>query len=139
MIDHKNIVAAKTDEELVGLVLQNQDDFLYIMERYQEKLSRYIYRISGLVKEDTEDALQEIFLKVYQNLNDFDTSLKFSSWIYRIAHNHIISNHRKVKARPATVSYDDDPALMSRLFAETNILKEINLGSGINQCVNKSL
>jgi len=70
MIDHKKI-EEKTDEELIPLILKNEDSFLYIMQRYQEKLLRYIQRISGLPKEDTEDLMQDVFLKVYQNLNDF--------------------------------------------------------------------
>ena len=64
-------------------------------------------RISGLRKEDAEDILQDVFLKVYQNLNDFDSDLKFSSWIYRIAHNQTISNHRKLKSRPQEISIDE--------------------------------
>lgn len=115
----------KKDEELVPLILQNQDLFLYIVRRYEEKLKRYISRISGLNKEDVEDLLQEVFIKVYQNLNDFDTSLKFSSWIYRIAHNETISNYRKLKSRPVGISYDDDPALANQLASKTNFVKEI--------------
>ncbi len=100
------------DEDLVLSVLKNRDCFLYIVERYQEKLFRYIRRISALSEEDIEDLLQEIFIKVYKNLNDFDTSLKFSSWIYRIAHNEVISNFRKIKARPQKV-WDDENLLLN--------------------------
>ena len=35
--------------------------------------------------------LQDAFIKFYKNLNDFDPDLKFSSWIYRIAHNETIT------------------------------------------------
>lgn len=115
----------KSDEELVPLILKNQDDFAFIINRYQEKLMRYIRRISGLEKEDAEDLLQDIFIKVYQNLNGFNTSLRFSSWIYRIAHNQVISNHRKLKARPQTVSYDDEPMLANKAIAK-DFLKEID-------------
>lgn len=115
----------KKDEEIVPLILQNQDLFLYIVRRYEDKLARYITRISGLGKEDVEDLLQEVFIKVYQNLNDFDTSLKFSSWIYRIAHNETISNYRKIKSRPVGVSYDDDPALANQLASKADFVKEI--------------
>ena len=120
-----DIIEHKKDEELVPLILQNQDYFLYIVRRYEEKLARYITRISGLSKEDVEDLLQEVFIKVYQNLNDFDISLKFSSWIYRIAHNETISNYRKLKSRPVGVSYDDDPALANQLASKTDFVKEI--------------
>ena len=115
----------KKDEEIVPLILKNQDDFVYIVRRYEEKLSRYITRISGLDKEDVEDLLQDVFIKVYQNLNDFDTSLKVSSWIYRIAHNEVISNYRKLKARPISISYDDDPILINKIASNENFIKEI--------------
>jgi RNA polymerase sigma-70 factor (ECF subfamily) len=52
--------------------------------------------------------LQEVFIKVYRNLNDFDQSLKFSSWIYRIAHNEVISHYRKMKSRPKLITTDND-------------------------------
>ena len=47
-----------TDEELVPLILQNQENFLYLVRRYEDKLTRYIRRIAGLDKEDIEDLLQ---------------------------------------------------------------------------------
>jgi len=50
--------------------------------------------------DDQLDVLQEIFIKAYRNLNSFDRSLSFSSWIYRIAHNEAISFYRKKNVRP---------------------------------------
>ena len=50
--------------------------------------------------EDREDTLQDIFIKIYKNLNGFDTNLSFSSWVYRIAHNEAISAYRKKNVRP---------------------------------------
>lgn len=41
-------------------------------------------------QEDAEVLLQEVFIKAYCNLRNFDTLLKFSSWIYRIAHNQVV-------------------------------------------------
>ena len=66
----------KSDEELAKLTLQNPDWYGGLVKRYEHKLTRYIFRISGLAREDIEDLLQEIFLTVYRNLNDFDQSLK---------------------------------------------------------------
>lgn len=101
----------KTDEELVRLALENQACFAYIVERYQKKLLSYILRISGFSREDAEDVLQEVFIKIYVNLNSFDDNLKFSSWIYRITHNEVINNYRKKKARPQSVMDLDDEFL----------------------------
>lgn len=116
----------KTDEELVKLVLENQDYFLCLMLRYREKLMRYVIRISGVRYEDAEDILQDIFIKVYKNLYDFDTGLKFSSWIYRIAHNHTISNYRKAKARGDLTSIDLDNEGVKELASELNVEKNID-------------
>jgi RNA polymerase sigma factor (sigma-70 family) len=55
------------------------------------------------VGDDEDDLIQDIFIKAYVNIQSFDTGLKFSSWIYRIAHNEAVSWIRKKKVRPETV------------------------------------
>lgn len=100
-----------SDNELVHLSLQNQDDFVYLIRRYEQKLLHYIMRLSGLKLEDAEDVLQEVFVKIYYNLNGFDTGLKFSSWAYRIAHNETMSELRKRKSR--LISYYEEADLVN--------------------------
>lgn len=114
-----------SDEELVVLTLKNPDAYGFIIERYEEKLSRYILRISGGSKEDVEDTLQDVFISAYKNLNDFDQDLKFSSWIYRIAHNKVISHFRKVTARPKTVTYEGDGQLLNILASNEDLAREL--------------
>ena len=116
----------KNDKELVQLSLQNQDYFLCLMKKYEAPLTRYIRRISNLDQETIQDVLQEVFIKVYQNLNDFEQSLKFSSWIYRITHNQLMSHYRKVKARPQTIILEDDSKILDNLISNIDIEKEIN-------------
>ncbi|MBW1848856.1 MAG: RNA polymerase sigma factor [Deltaproteobacteria bacterium] len=97
----------KSDEELVQLSIVDVDAFYFLIKRYEPKIVRYISRMSGSKQDIAEDILQEIFIKVYRNLNSFNPKLKFSSWVYRIAHNEIINQYYKDKARTATVSLDD--------------------------------
>ena len=97
----------KTDEQIVVLTLKNQDYYLCLMKRYEAKLLNYILKISNISREDAEDILQEVFVKAYQNLNDFDLNFIFSNWIYTIAHNTTISAFRKKKVGLQTVSWDD--------------------------------
>jgi len=125
MIDNGNC-QNKTDNELVKLSFQDTDYFGCLMQRYEAKLGRYIYRISGGSKEDIEDLLQEIFLAVYRNLNDFDPKLKFSSWIYRIAHNHVISHYRKVKARAQIIDGEKGEIFLLRIKDEKDLSEAIN-------------
>lgn len=98
----------KTDEELVSLTLGNPDYFVCLMKNYEAALLRFIHRISGVRHEDAEDMLQEVYIKVYKNLRDFDIELKFSSWIYRITRNHVISESRKRKLRAEQILSEDE-------------------------------
>ena len=84
-----------SDEKLVALTLKNNKYYFCLMNRYEAKLLRYIHRISNLPYYDADDILQEAFINTYQNLNDFDKNLKFSSWIYRIVHNLTINFLKK--------------------------------------------
>ena len=104
-----------TDEELIRHTLQNQVYFGQVIERYQQKLLRYIMKISNLRMEEAEDTLQDIFIKVYQNLNGFDSSLRFSSWIYRITHNEVISRYRKYQRRPEGHTWDVEEYVWNNL------------------------
>jgi len=117
----------KTDEQIVVLTLKNQDYYLCLMKRYEIKLLNYILKISNISREDAEDILQEVFVKAYQNLNDFDLNFKFSNWIYSIAHNTTISVFRKKNVRPQTVSWEDkdlDNILKSTLDVEDASLQK---------------
>lgn len=128
----------KTDEELVGLILEDQEFFLCLMKRYEGKLKAYINRISNVSREEAEDLLQEVFIKVYKNLNDFDLDLKFSSWIYRIAHNQVISNFRKIKTHPQLI-WDNDGVILKNIKDDFDIRGEIDnnfLAENINTILN---
>ncbi|MDQ5952167.1 MAG: hypothetical protein QG626_294 [Patescibacteria group bacterium] len=107
------------DEELVAQVLLNKDKFRDLVERYQHKLMRYIFRIGG--KDASEDLLQEVFINAYQNLAGFDQSLSFSSWIYRIAHNVVISHFRKQKVRPEGNLHIDSEDVLAKLYGDDDV------------------
>ena len=112
-----------SDQELVKLSLESPYNFAHLMERYQAKLERYLRKISNLSQESIEDLLQEIFIKVYKNLNNYDNDLSFSSWIYRISHNHMIDHIRKEKKK-LNISLDkNDLALF--LPSKENINKSL--------------
>ena len=93
------------DEALVPLI-QNKDQELYIhlVKRYQQRLIRYA-RYLGASDDQAEDIVQESFIKSFINLNSFKTDKKFSSWIYRIVHNHTINFLKKEqKSQHTTLS-----------------------------------
>lgn len=126
MID-PSIAEKSSDEALISLTLKDQDYFVEIIRRYQGKLFSYIIRISGVSAEDAEDVLQDIFLKIYLNLNDFDTNQKFSSWAYAIAHNQVISQYRKRQARPEGHAVNLEDSAAKNLMIDFDLLKDLDL------------
>jgi RNA polymerase sigma-70 factor, ECF subfamily len=114
----------KSDAELIELAKVDPESFGLLMKRYQMPLFHYIRRITQLPKEDIEDLLQEVFIKIYQKLNEYNEFLKFSSWAYRITHNHIIDYFRKTNARPKTNSLEEFE-LAKLLRSGSNLEKEL--------------
>ena len=90
-------LAEKTEQEIITLVLAGQkEQYKELVKRHQDKIYRYVtYLISNA--ELAKDATQAAFIKAYINLNGYDQQQKFSSWLYRIAHNEAISLVRKEK------------------------------------------
>jgi len=123
---HPKECADKNDIELIKLTLKNKDFFACLVKKYEQPLLRYIQRISSFNLETAEDILQEAFIKVYQNLNDFDPNLKFSSWLYRIVHNQTISYYRRLKNQPQGIYQTDDSEELNQLVSQINIEREMN-------------
>jgi RNA polymerase sigma-70 factor (ECF subfamily) len=97
---------AVTDTELVATAVNGSEGgFEELVRRYQRPISAYVYRMVG----DYEVALdltQEIFMKVYGSLSRYRSEFKFSTWIYKIAHNAAIDHLRRNAAREASLMKD---------------------------------
>jgi RNA polymerase sigma-70 factor (ECF subfamily) len=103
-----------SDEEIAVLVrTKNQEIYRELVERYQDKIIRYSAYIVGN-KEHARDIAQEAFLKAFMNLWGFNQNLKFSSWLYRIAHNEAINYIKKHKKE-----FPTDPETMGKMDIES--------------------
>lgn len=114
----------QSDSELVAKTLADPSAYAAIVEKYEKPLKRYIYRLGCYASEDAEDILQGAFVKAYLNLNDFDSDLKFSSWIYRIVHNETISFFRRENKRPKAVKTEEELFLIENFASELDSSKE---------------
>ncbi len=123
----------KTDQELVSDAKKNKDDFAEIIRRYQSPLRRYVVRLGCRDSHEVDDVLQDIFIKVYVNLNEYDYDLKFSSWVYRITHNETISFFRKNNVRPMPVATEEELRLFENIADETDFTQSLDakINSGI--------
>ncbi len=94
-----NRVAALADGDLVRRAIRGRDDgFEELVRRDQRPIVSYVYRMTG----DYEAALdltQDVFIKVYGSLARYRPEYKFSTWIYRIAHNTAIDHLRRQSTR----------------------------------------
>jgi len=73
---------------------------------YANRVSSIIYYILGETPSEAEDLAQEVFIKVYRNLNSFREMSKFSTWLYRITVNTVWDYLRKQKRRK-TISLEE--------------------------------
>lgn len=96
-----------SDETLVSNTLGGDIQcFEKIIDRYSKPIYNYLLRIMYFHVQDAEDALSETMFKAYSNLNRFNQGLKFSSWLYRIAHNQAVDIFKKKKHK--LVPIDDN-------------------------------
>lgn len=99
---------AETDRDLVARAAEGADaSFEELVRRYQRPISAYVYRMVG----DYEAALdltQEIFIKIYGSLERYRPEFKFSTWIYKIAHNSAVDHLRRSNTREQSIVSGSD-------------------------------
>ena len=93
-----------TDEELVSAHLQGRPGaFHRLYDRYRDRLIHFITRKTG-DPDRAQDLVQEAFIRVTRHLHRFDTSKKFSTWIYTIAGN-LSKNELRNRSRSPLVLF----------------------------------
>jgi RNA polymerase sigma-70 factor (ECF subfamily) len=91
-----------------------------IIRKYQEKLYWHIRRMV-VDHDDTNDVLQNVFIKVWNGLANFREDSQLFTWLYRIATNESLSFLDQKKRKSADYSLSDVGALMEdRIKADQN-------------------
>src|SRR6478672_5293560 len=92
-------LSSATDRDLVASAASGvEGSFEELVRRYQRPISAYVYRMVGNY-ESALDLTQEIFIKVYSSLRRYRAEFKFSTWIYKIAHNAAVDHLRRNATR----------------------------------------
>ena len=105
------------DIELVRSALAgSQDAYRDLVLRYQRPILSLIRRMVRQGNQ-AEDLAQEVFIKAFRALSSFDQDRKFSSWLFKIAHNTAIDRLRRKELRtvPLETPDQDKPDLVSVL------------------------
>ena len=107
-----------SDERIIELYIcgMQEEAFRYIVDAYAERLYWHIRRFLNS-HEDTNDLLQEIFIKVWSALPTFRGDSRLYTWLYRIATNEILNFLRRQKFK-ALVSFESTSAMLERKIDE---------------------
>jgi RNA polymerase sigma-70 factor (ECF subfamily) len=101
------------DSELLRRCLAGDDSAWEALLRvYTRKIYNFCYRFTGR-SDEAEDLAQEVFIKVFQTLRSYDAAQgSFSTWLHRVARNHLVDHYRRTKKDRVTSSIDEDATLL---------------------------
>jgi len=91
--------------------------FTRIIKKYQEKLYWHIRRMV-VDHEDANDVLQNMFIKIWKNLENFREDSQLYTWLYRIATNESLSFLEQQKKRSSASLSDEESSLSNKLHAD---------------------
>jgi RNA polymerase sigma-70 factor, ECF subfamily len=94
----------QSDEILVA-ALQGGDEeaFRDLLRRYKGPVASYLYR-RVRDRDWAEDLAQEVFLRVYQKIGGFKAEARFSTWLFRVAHNLSVDFMKRKRLEPRPVA-----------------------------------
>lgn len=96
-----------TDADLIVKTISGKEDgFEELVTRYQRPIVSYVYRMLGDY-DASLDVTQEVFIKVYNSLERYSSDYKFSTWLYRIAHNAAIDHIRRNSKRAQSIETEN--------------------------------
>jgi len=96
-------------QELLDRCLAGEDSaWEALLRGYTRKIYNLCYRFTGRV-EEAEDVTQEVFIKVFQTLKSYDAAQgSFSTWLNRVARNHLVDHYRRTRKDRVTSSLEDE-------------------------------
>ncbi|MEL6943425.1 MAG: RNA polymerase sigma factor [Bacteroidota bacterium] len=109
-----------TDEQILQFCHQSaqvERGFRLLMSKYQERLYWHVRRLVT-EHEDANDVIQNVFVKVYRSIGNFEGKSKLYTWLYRIATNEAITFLNKKKRRQTSSIDEEETDLANRLEAD---------------------
>ncbi|NUU74373.1 RNA polymerase sigma factor [Paenibacillus xylanilyticus] len=99
----------------------NKDAFVVIIREFERQIYTYCYYILKN-REEAEDALQEVFIKVYRSIHKYEQQVSFKSWLYKVAYYHCLDMSRKtIRLKRKTLSLQNELQLMEEHRQSANV------------------
>ena len=104
---------------VVAALAGSQQAYAGLLKRYERPVFSIVVRIVR-DRAEAEEVAQEAFLKAFRNLESYDQGRKFSSWLFKIAHNSAIDllRRRRLQTVPIETPGEDDRDLLARIADE---------------------
>ncbi len=111
-MEDAQIIAMFADERT------REDAFSHLLKKYQQKIYWHVRRMV-IDHDDADDVTQDIFIKIWRNLEKFREDSQLYTWLYRIATNECITFLNKKKQKQNVSLDDDNSSYLSETLADT--------------------
>lgn len=98
----------------------DKEAFAVIIRTFERQIYTYCYYMLKN-REEAEDALQEIFIKLYRSIQKYEHQVSFSSWLYKIAYYHCMDMFRKKSRQKKTLSLQKEIQELAHQHLKENI------------------
>lgn len=128
LIRPKKNKADRSDDELMGMVRRGDNEaFRILYTRYKSQLFIYALRILN-DREAAQDMLQEIFVRLHENAEKYESGTNFAGWIHTIARNLCINAKRNRKEK---VDFDETAQYYASKTSDSDVLLREKLAEEI--------
>jgi len=131
----------RSDQQLVADYLSGDEQSLkFLVERYLRPIYGFTYRfVNGA--QDAEDVTQDIFVKVWRHIKQFDQEKSFKTWIFSIAKNAAIDFLKKKKTIPFSEfeNEDGENTIMENLVDSSPLPSELLERSDLKEMLAKAM
>lgn len=131
IIQIERVIRVSEDIKIIELVLNGKKDhFSTLMEKYHNEIFSFVFNMLGNYQE-TEDTIQEIFIKTFKNLSKYDhDKSSFRTWLYRISSNHTInylnsSYYKKKSKSEVNLTYIEDESNIEETVIKEKQIEQI--------------
>ena len=119
----------------------DSDAFRLLVEQHSRAIFRLAFRMTGN-EEDSEDVVQETFLRAYRQLDKYEARSSFSTWLYRIASNYsldLIRMRKRHEEKRERGSAEDGRDILQSIAVDSPGPDRLVYGGQIKDCVNAAL